>query len=249
MREVEKRILQYIDNAESIHSLPIAEALVTFKTVDGDSLQEFIPFINEVRLGSTDAPAVSDYTSENENSGHFPKEPMIGSERHNSTMQNVSPRNEHSENRVTSASVTGQDKETLDLAVDYWPTFGVSQSMKKEEKRPEINKLSIKSTFCTLCVSRLPAYHDDMSGLLFTANMKNRNKGVKRLMKQKEKDLEEVSAVVRKLVCTVRTSGNTFTVHVDGRELNNVKFFSLSSLWPTHIKQFPIGMFLNYGYS
>ena len=34
-----------------------------------------------------------------------------------------------------------------------------------------------------------------------------------------------------------------FTVVIDGVTWSGVKFFSLSSQWPTHIKNFPIGLF------
>ncbi|XP_057314960.1 phosphofurin acidic cluster sorting protein 2-like isoform X3 [Hydractinia symbiolongicarpus] len=252
LREVEKRILYYVQHSDSIHSIPIAEALITSRLLNGESAQRFIPFIMEVRMGLNEsfynADGTDSDTGSPSNSNMSKENNGNSSDKSCKDALSSSPRNE-----LDNRSVHGQSStsETLDLVVDYWPIPSLQYQNRKEERKD--NKLSIKSTFRSLCVSRLPSNeNEDNNGLLFSANTKNRNKGVKRLMKQRDKDTESksaVSTIVGKLVCTARSSGQTFSVWIDGKEWNNVKFFSLSSQWPTHIKQFPIGMFLNYGIS
>ena len=51
------------------------------------------------------------------------------------------------------------------------------------------------------------------------------------------------------IICTVyksSTSCRSVSVCVDGVEWSGVKFFQLSSQWQTHIKQFPIAVFINH---
>ncbi|KAJ7365438.1 Phosphofurin acidic cluster sorting protein 1 [Desmophyllum pertusum] len=68
------------------------------------------------------------------------------------------------------------------------------------------------------------------------------------MKKSKEKDTESknqpvVQASVSKLICTTKGQSSTLNVVIDGVTWSGVKFFSLSSQWPTHIKYFPIGLF------
>ncbi|XP_065660846.1 phosphofurin acidic cluster sorting protein 1 isoform X6 [Hydra vulgaris] len=231
--EIERRIRHYLEHSDSIHSIPIAEALITYKTPSSESSQLFIPFISEVRIGTCDTESNID-------------ESLSSGEKKDLTAP--SPRQETTESSRIS-TLQYPINETLDLLVDYWPiqSFAANQLQGKKEERKEANKLSIKSAFRTLSVLRLSPGECD--GLLFSANLKTRSKGVKRLMKPKDKDVEAkstVSALVSKIVCTARSSGHTFNVLIDGHEWTDVKFFSLSSQWPTHIKNFPLGMFLNY---
>jgi len=264
MKEVESRIRYYIENSDIIHSIPIAEALVTCKQPNGESNQTFIPFITEVRIGNTETTnhELCDGDAYSINSNLVMKE-TNGEKQHDKNHDkssrdtpSVSPRIENGSDTKSASVKQATDiiTEKQDLLVDYWPLPNplITLPNKKEEKK-EGNKLSIKSTFKSLCVSRIPSEdNEDMSGLLFHASMKSRNKGVKRLMTKRDKDSESkssMSVVVTKIVCTTRSSSQTFNVFIDGNEWTNVKFFSLSSQWPTHIKQFPIAMFLNYGYS
>uniref|UniRef100_A0A7M5X2B9 Phosphofurin acidic cluster sorting protein 1/2 C-terminal domain-containing protein n=2 Tax=Clytia hemisphaerica TaxID=252671 RepID=A0A7M5X2B9_9CNID len=245
MREVEKRITQYLEHAEIVHPVPIAEALITARLPEeSDSSQFFLPFVTEVRMGCNEAP-VHDVDSDSGGA----KDSTISMESKGSSSLTSSPRSvEASDPR--SPSLSGHCySENLDLMVDYWPLTNTSQlQLQSKEKQKEVNKMTIKSTFRSLSVSRLPLPDcEDTNGLVFNAHLKNRNKGVKRLMTKRDKESEAISVPVNKLVCTARNSGHTFNVWIDGKEWNNVKFFSLSHQWPTHIKQFPIGLFLNYG--
>lgn len=130
--------------------------------------------------------------------------------------------------------------EQMDLQVDYWLVGG---------NKKDINKTSLKTTFKTLVVTRLPT-PEEPSGLSVTAVTKERNKrGLEAMMrsmkKSKEKDTESrnQAMVVSKLICTTKGQSSTLNVLIDGVTWSGVKFFSLSSQWPTHIKYFPIGLF------
>lgn len=135
--------------------------------------------------------------------------------------------------------------ELMDLQVDYWLVPGLKK---------DVNKSSLKTTFRTLVVSRLPSLEspDEPSALTVMAVTKERNKrGLEAVMrsmkKSKERDTESknqpVVASVSKLICTTRGQSSTLNVVIDGVTWSGVKFFSLSSQWPTHIKNFPIGLF------
>lgn len=132
--------------------------------------------------------------------------------------------------------------EQMDLQVDYWLAAG---------NKKDINKSSLKTTFKTLVVTRLST-PEESSALSVMAVTKERNKrGLEAMMrsmkKSKEKDADSknqpVMVNVSKLICTTKGQSSTLNVVIDGVTWTGVKFFSLSSQWPTHIKNFPIGLF------
>lgn len=88
--------------------------------------------------------------------------------------------------------------------------------------------------------------------------------------KPKEKEAESRSQVIEgisRLICTAKNQNTMlrgewpilmwlhvgvigdlisllfFAVTIDGVEWNDVKFFQLAAQWPTHVKQFPVGVF------
>jgi len=135
--------------------------------------------------------------------------------------------------------------ELMELQVDYWLVAG---------NKKDVNKSSLKTTFKTLVVSRLPPLEspEEPSALQVMAVTKERNKrGLEAMMrsrkKSKERDTESknqpVVANVSKLICASKGQSSTLNVVIDGVTWSGVKFFALSSQWPTHIKYFPMGIF------
>uniref|UniRef100_A0A8C5QSX5 Phosphofurin acidic cluster sorting protein 1/2 C-terminal domain-containing protein n=1 Tax=Leptobrachium leishanense TaxID=445787 RepID=A0A8C5QSX5_9ANUR len=64
--------------------------------------------------------------------------------------------------------------------------------------------------------------------------------------KPKEKEAESRSQVIEgisRLICTAKNQNTMLKVTIDGMEWNDVKFFQLAAQWPTHVKQFPVGIF------
>ncbi|PIO16430.1 hypothetical protein AB205_0171060, partial [Aquarana catesbeiana] len=64
--------------------------------------------------------------------------------------------------------------------------------------------------------------------------------------KPKEKEAESRSQVIEgisRLICTAKNQNTMLRVTIDGVEWNDVKFFQLAAQWPTHVKQFPVGIF------
>ncbi|XP_020607098.1 phosphofurin acidic cluster sorting protein 2-like [Orbicella faveolata] len=245
--EVSSRVKTFLSAATIIHNLPIAEALVNTKPKGSEegSSQVFLPFVCDVRIGSTDQfqdeePVATSGTPTNV--GSKSTGTVLRSETHPPSL-GTSQTPPSSGSPLTSPHDSGGSlwsSEQMDLQVDYWLVGG---------NKRDINKSSLKTTFKTLVVTRLPT-PEEPSALSVTAVTKERNKrGLEAMMrsmkKSKEKDTESrnQAMVVSKLICTTKGQSSTLNVVIDGVTWSGVKFFSLSSQWPTHIKYFPIGLF------
>ncbi|XP_065069017.1 phosphofurin acidic cluster sorting protein 2-like isoform X2 [Rhopilema esculentum] len=251
--EVERRIQYYTKSASSLLTLPVAEALITHKagkTSEGESSQACVPFVMEVRVNR---PATETEYEEPTTTQSLPRDiPAPGPTNSNASSNlSSSPNSRESSMEKSMAPPQGQwgspmQNETLDLQVDYWTAGSMNQPNKKDERK-EQNKSSIKTAFRSLAVTRFPSSENDDPNVLFlTAQTKARNKVVMRLKKTKDKDTESksiINASVNKIVCTSKSHSQTFNVTVDGADWCGIKFFSLSSQWPTHVKNFPIGIF------
>lgn len=63
--------------------------------------------------------------------------------------------------------------------------------------------------------------------------------------KEKDRDMEKEQSVdgIARLICSPKPSHPVpLRVYIDGTEWTGVKFFQLSSLWQTHVKNFPVGL-------
>lgn len=72
---------------------------------------------------------------------------------------------------------------------------------------------------------------------------------VMRLGKKKERESERESRCqtvegVHRLICSCRNLQPPLKVTIDSVEWTGVKFFQLSSQWQTHIKYFPVGLYI-----
>ncbi|CAH3111768.1 unnamed protein product [Porites lobata] len=252
--EVSRRVKTFMSTATIAHNLPIAEALVNTKPKGSEegSSQIFLPFVCDVRIGSTDQaddepvattsmPTSTGAKSIGTNLRSENQGPALGSPQ-TPPISNVPSTSLHDSG---GSGVGLWSSELMDLQVDYWLVPGLKK---------DVNKSSLKTTFRTLVVSRLPSLEspDEPSALTVMAVTKERNKrGLEAVMrsmkKSKERDTESknqpVVASVSKLICTTRGQSSTLNVVIDGVTWSGVKFFSLSSQWPTHIKNFPIGLF------
>eukprot|EP00794_Sanderia_malayensis_P020320 gene20320-22319_t len=255
--EIERRILLYTKSASVLLSVPVAEALITYKcnkSTEGESSQLFIPFVTDVRVSGQGSDIdLDEYVSiaSRDASRDVPSTASANSNSANALSSSPNSRDSSLDKNVQPTVVSSpwagsMQNETFDLQLDYWPVVSSAQNNKREEKK-EPNKLSIKTTFRSLVVTRLPHSEcDEANSLFLSAQTKARNKGVMRLKKTKDKDTESKSmltAFVNKIVCTSKSHSQTFNVTVDGSDLCGIKFFALSSQWPTHVKNFPIGIF------
>uniref|UniRef100_A0AAY4A209 Phosphofurin acidic cluster sorting protein 1 n=1 Tax=Denticeps clupeoides TaxID=299321 RepID=A0AAY4A209_9TELE len=141
--------------------------------------------------------------------------------------------------------------DAIGLQVDYW--VGSGQDKRKDGERT-CTKNTLKSTFRSLQVSRLPGSSSgDMQALANTMSMtvvtKEKNKKVPTIFlgkKPKEKDTDSKSQVIEgitRLICSAKQQQTSLRVSVDGMEWNDVKFFQLAAQWPTHVKYLPVGLF------
>ncbi|XP_056151314.1 phosphofurin acidic cluster sorting protein 2 isoform X2 [Lampris incognitus] len=249
--DVVSRITQYMVGANGAHQLPIAEAMLTYKqkSPDEDSCQKFIPFIGMVKVGMVEQTSTT--------SGDSDDAAPVGSALLSSTPPQVSPSlkevsptppSSPSVNTGFSAYSCGGQGELMGLQVDYW--VAPTERKKDVEKRDSSSKNTLKCTFRSLQVSRLPLGGAEL-GLQPTMSMtvvtKEKNKKVMFLPKKsKDKEVESKSQLIEgisRLICTAKHQQTMLRVLIDGVEWNDVKFFQLAAQWSSHVKHFPIGIF------
>ncbi|KAI1895254.1 hypothetical protein AGOR_G00104410 [Albula goreensis] len=262
--DVVSRVTQYMVGANGAHQLPIAEAMLTYKqkrkksfhfdfaiSPDEDSCQKFIPFIGVVKVGIVEQSSAT--------SGDSDDAAPIGTGLLSSTPPQVSPAlKEASPTPPSSPSVNtsfssysspgGSQGELMGLQVDYW--VAPVDRKRDVEKRDSSSKNTLKCTFRSLQVSRLPLAGPDFGPqptMSMTVVTKEKNKKVMFLPKKtKDKEVESKSQVIEgisRLICTAKHQQTMLKVLIDGVEWNDVKFFQLAAQWSSHVKHFPIGIF------
>ncbi|NXB69402.1 PACS2 protein, partial [Donacobius atricapilla] len=251
--DVVSRITQYIAGANCAHQLPIAEAMLTYKqkSPDEESSQKFIPFVGVVKVGIVEQSSATSGDSDDA----APSSSVVLS----STPPSVSPAvKEASPTPPSSPSVTGSfsspsqglGAELMGLQVDYWIAAPpVDRKRDLEKKDPSTTKNTLKCTFRSLQVSRLPASGEIATTptMSMTVVTKEKNKKVMFLPKKtKDKEVESKSQCIEgisRLICTAKHQQNMLRVLIDGVEWNDVKFFQLAAQWSSHVKHFPICIF------
>ncbi|NXM71483.1 PACS2 protein, partial [Serilophus lunatus] len=251
--DVVSRITQYIAGANCAHQLPIAEAMLTYKqkSPDEESSQKFIPFVGVVKVGIVEQSSAT--------SGDSDDAAPSSSNVLSSTPPSVSPAvKEASPTPPSSPSVTGSfssssqglGAELMGLQVDYWIAAPpVDRKRDPEKKDPSTTKNTLKCTFRSLQVSRLPASGEIATTptMSMTVVTKEKNKKVMFLPKKtKDKEIESKSQCIEgisRLICTAKHQQNMLRVLIDGVEWNDVKFFQLAAQWSSHVKHFPICIF------
>ncbi|KAJ8341092.1 hypothetical protein SKAU_G00333830 [Synaphobranchus kaupii] len=262
--DVVSRVTQYMVGANGAHQLPIAEAMLTYKqkrkksfhfdfavSPDEDSCQKFIPFIGMVKVGMVEQSSAT--------SGDSDDAAPVGTGLLSSTPPQVSPAlKEASPTPPSSPSVNtsfisysspgGSQGELMGLQVDYW--VAPLDRKRDVEKRDSSSKNTLKCTFRSLQVSRLPLAGPDYNPqptMSMTVVTKEKNKKVMFLPKKtKDKEVESKSQVIEgisRLICTAKHQQTMLRVLIDGMEWNDVKFFQLAAQWSSHVKHFPIGIF------
>lgn len=247
------RILHFITNASFLWQMAIAEAMVTYKekSSDEESSQVFIPFITDVKIGmmegvtQTTSVDSEEMTSNLVVPGGSPPSNAVEKGPRESTTPPSSPSISSTLlGNSSNASVTASS-ETMDLQLDYWtlPQKG------DPAKKAETSKLSLKTTFRTLHVTRVSgSVESGISSLSLTYITKEKKQKIMRLGKKKEKEKEidnryqQVDGIHR-LICSCRTLQTPLKVTIDGVEWSGVKFFQLTSQWQTHIKCFPVALY------
>ncbi|KAG9336745.1 hypothetical protein JZ751_003093 [Albula glossodonta] len=218
--DVVSRVTQYMVGANGAHQLPIAEAMLTYK--QKRCLQGNLTPWEEA--GSS-------------NQGDSDDAAPIGTGLLSSTPPQVSPAlKEASPTPPSSPSVNtsfssysspgGSQGELMGLQVDYW--VAPVDRKRDVEKRDSSSKNTLKCTFRSLQVSRLPL------AVMFLPK------------KTKDKEVESKSQVIEgisRLICTAKHQQTMLKVLIDGVEWNDVKFFQLAAQWSSHVKHFPIGIF------
>lgn len=252
------RILHYITNASFLWQMAIAEAMVTYKekSSDEESSQVFIPFITDVKIGmmegvtQTTSVDSEELTANLAVPGGSPPSNIVEKGPRESTTPPSSP--------SISSALLGNNSctpntpcETMDLQLDYWTLPQKGDLAKKAET----SKLSLKTTFRTLHVSRSSGpVESGTSSLTLTYITKEKKQKIMRLGKKKEKEKEldnrfqQVEGIHR-LICSCRTLQAPLKVTIDGVEWSGVKFFQLTSQWQTHIKYFPVALYSLQEYS
>ncbi|XP_069064963.1 phosphofurin acidic cluster sorting protein 2 isoform X5 [Pleurodeles waltl] len=250
--DIISRITQYIAGANCAHQLPIAEAMLTYKqkSPDEDSSQKFIPFVGVVKVGIVEQSSAT--------SGDSDDATPSGSSILSSTPPSVSPAaKEASPTPPSSPSVTGSltscqspGSELMGLQLDYWVAVQPTEKKKDLEKKDSSTaKNTLKCTFRSLQVSRLPSSVEAASTptMSMTVVTKEKNKKVMFLPKKtKDKDVEPKSQCIEgisRLICTAKHQQNMLRVMIDGVEWNDVKFFQLAAQWSSHVKHLPICIF------
>ncbi|XP_075060641.1 phosphofurin acidic cluster sorting protein 2-like isoform X2 [Mixophyes fleayi] len=250
--DVAGRVAQYITGASVSHQLFISEAMLTYRqrSADEDSCQKFVPFIGVVKVGIVEQPAAASVDSDEASvcspsllsSSSSPgvttsmtKEPIC-----------TPPPSPSVSSGLSNAGALSAGVEVMGLQVDYWQW---PERRKDGDRRDTATKNTMRSNFRSLQVSRLPPPGESNLPLCMAMTIvtQEKNKKVMFLTKKpKEKDAESRSQVIEgisRLICTAKNQNTMLRVTIDGVEWNDVKFFQLAAQWPTHVKQFPVGIF------
>uniref|UniRef100_A0A8D0ESE8 Phosphofurin acidic cluster sorting protein 2 n=1 Tax=Strix occidentalis caurina TaxID=311401 RepID=A0A8D0ESE8_STROC len=221
--DVVSRITQYIAGANCAHQLPIAEAMLTYKQKR---------YVTDVILDFQ-----SEHQVESDSDDAAPSSSSVLS----STPPSVSP-------AVKEASPTPPSSPMFCL---LYSSLAPPMDRKRdpEKKDPSTTKNTLKCTFRSLQVSRLPASGEIATTptMSMTVVTKEKNKKVMFLPKKtKDKEIESKSQCIEgisRLICTAKHQQNMLRVLIDGVEWNDVKFFQLAAQWSSHVKHFPICIF------
>uniref|UniRef100_A0A8B9L9G6 Phosphofurin acidic cluster sorting protein 2 n=1 Tax=Astyanax mexicanus TaxID=7994 RepID=A0A8B9L9G6_ASTMX len=160
----------------------------------------------------------------------------------------VSINHPHTHTQTQTHTPGGGQGELMGLQVDYW--VAPTERKRDVEKRDSSSKNSLKCTFRSLQVSRLPlggVEAGPQPTMSMTVVTKEKNKKVMFLPKKtKDKEVESKSQVIEgisRLICTAKHQQTMLKVLIDGVEWNDVKFFQLAAQWSSHVKHFPLAIF------
>ncbi|XP_047668658.1 phosphofurin acidic cluster sorting protein 2 isoform X6 [Tachysurus fulvidraco] len=257
--DVVSKVTQYMLGANGAYQLPIAEAMLTYKqkrkksfhfdfalSPDEDSCQKFIPFIGMVKVGLVEQTSAVSGDSDDA----APLASLLSSTppQISPALKEVSPTPPSSPSIHSSfcSSPGSAQGELMGLQVDYW--VAPSEKKRDVEKKDSVSKNTLKCTFRSLQVSRLPLGGAEVgSTMSMTVVTKEKNKKVMFLPKKtKDKDVESKSQVIEgisRLICTAKHQQTMLKVSVDGVEWSDVKFFQLAAQWSSHVKHFPLAIF------
>ncbi|MBN3282327.1 PACS1 protein, partial [Polyodon spathula] len=259
--DVVGRISQYIAGASVTHQLPIAEAMLTCKPrMHGeDSYQKFIPFVGVVKVGLIESyPACSGDGDEGvalslavPSTSPPPHGAAVGLAKETAATPPSSP-SMSSGLAVAGSPAASHAVDTIGLQVDYWLAPG-GEKKKEGERRDTGSKNTLKSSFRSVQVSRLPGAavgesQPALNTMAMTVVTKEKNKKVPTIFlgkKPKEKELDSRSQVIEgisRLICSAKQQQTILKVSIDGVEWSDVKFFQLAAQWPTHVKYLPVGL-------
>uniref|UniRef100_A0A8C2CGE1 Phosphofurin acidic cluster sorting protein 2 n=1 Tax=Cyprinus carpio TaxID=7962 RepID=A0A8C2CGE1_CYPCA len=241
--DVVSRVTQYMLGANGALQLPIAEAMLTYKqkSPDEDSCQKFIPFIGVVKVGIVEQTSAT--------SGDSDDAAPVGSSLLSSTppaqispfLKEASPTPPSSPSVHMSSSPGGGQGELMGLQVDYW--IAPSERKKEVEKRDSSAKNTLKCTFRSLQVSRLPlggaeATHQPTMSMNVVTKEKN-----KKGKTPKRNTYSNSFSDSQFIKCNVLLNKHQTLLLIDGVEWNDVKFFQLAAQWSSHVKHFPLAIF------
>ncbi|CAH1263293.1 PACS2 [Branchiostoma lanceolatum] len=272
-QDVIGKISSFVLSANVTHQLPIAEAMLTYKAkvTDEESTQTFIPFVGDVRVGSSESANLSVSMDMDDGVSGSPQVASGQTATPTSTSQQAIKDLKETATPPTAASGSpGQlpqspssQTEVLDLQIDYWLSSPPREGGKEKDKdKKEMTKGTVKTSVRWLQVNRLPV-SGDVSGssgtltmVLVTKEKKQKKayqltthhlNAVMRIGKKaKDKEAESKSQTieaVNRLICTSKSQSSPLKVTIDGSDWTGVKFFQLSAQWQTHIKHFPVGLF------
>ncbi|GLH16283.1 Phosphofurin acidic cluster sorting protein 2 [Gryllus bimaculatus] len=266
-QEMVNRVHRYLHAASATIQLPVAEAMVTYKekSSDDESSQIFIPFVNDVRLGSPDGSASASVDlDESLNvpllSGSPPSLISVPEKK-----ERITPPSSPNINSLYISQNKEQAlAEPLELQLDYWLVPGKggdAPGTGSKTGKTDSSKSTLKTTFRALQVQRLPLPGETPTQhFLMSYSTKEKKQKIMRLGKKKEKEKEtepksQVVEGVSRLICSAKTQNiplkglarvqgvGSVAVWIDGTEWSGVKFFQLSAQWQTHIKHFPVSLF------
>ncbi|XP_078592807.1 phosphofurin acidic cluster sorting protein 2-like isoform X8 [Branchiostoma floridae x Branchiostoma japonicum] len=260
-QEVIGKISSFVLSANVTHQLPIAEAMLTYKAkvTDEESTQTFIPFVGDVRVGSSESANLSVSMDMDDGVSGSPQLASGLTATPTSTSQQaIKDMKETATPPTSTLGSPGQmpqspssQTEVLDLQIDYWLSSPPREGGKEKEKdKKEMTKGTVKTSVRWLQVNRLPV-SGDVSGSSGTLTMvlvtKEKKQKIMRIGKKaKDKEAESKSQTieaVNRLICTSKSQSSPLKVTIDGSDWSGVKFFQLSAQWQTHIKHFPVGLF------
>nr|XP_006814754.1 PREDICTED: phosphofurin acidic cluster sorting protein 1-like [Saccoglossus kowalevskii] len=225
--ELVLRVDTYLNNASNVFSLPIAEAMVNYRSnSEEDSVQKFVPFINDVRAGSLETHSLSGdweeagiqisnaLSSSPPNAAAISAVGVAGSSVGTAVKESntpppspainiVSPQQSSPASSPSTGHILG---ELMDLQVEYWTSTipssssgiaGGSGGSGGGKFKDSAMKSSLKTAFRSLSVCRLPSAGDSTLTSTLSMGIVIKEKN-KKIMRigKKQKEAEPKSQIV-----------------------------------------------------
>ncbi|KAI8483257.1 Phosphofurin acidic cluster sorting protein 1, partial [Branchiostoma belcheri] len=242
-QDVIGKISSFVLSANVTHQLPIAEAMLTYKAkvTDEESTQTFIPFVGDVRVGSSESANLSVSMDMDDGVSGSPQvSASLMATPTSASQQAIKDLKETATPPTSTSGSPGQLPQSEGTQVQ--PADASSGAVPKVNRLPVSGDVS--GSTGTLTMVLVTKEKKQKKAYQLTTHHLNAVMRIGKKAKDKEAESKsQTIEAVNRLICTSKSQSSPLKVTIDGSDWTGVKFFQLSAQWQTHIKHFPVGLF------